>query len=163
MGRQTFDTRPRSERHTPKRSGPPLELPGQSIVQTRHKKTSLKRHAFGALTLLVASVLALSAYVELFGDPGDAIPQQQVKIDPPAMPASADTLNGRSEALPDLLEADVPSGVNPTDIIAQQQQGLSAGAPARDALGNLISPNGGGLAQENLVGPPPPSLEARLR
>ena len=147
MGRQTFDTKRRVNRSPKKRPGPPQNLPGQTAIRRRPQKPSLWRHAFGAFSILLAVGAALALYIQLYGDPADAVPQQLVALDPPAMPAPSDTLNGAGTALPDLLGNDVPSGINPTAVIAKAQD-------ERDALGNPIYTAGPDGELEHLAGQP---------
>ncbi|MGB0906607.1 MAG: divergent polysaccharide deacetylase family protein [Maricaulaceae bacterium] len=61
--------------------------------------------------------------IALFGQSDDAVPHMSASIDAPPMPPLADSLNGESGALPDLL-GDTPAGTNPTEQL--------------DALGNPI-------------------------
>lgn len=127
MGHQTFDTdkgvklagrRPRAR-----------SLPGRDVYRRSTKTVSLWRHAFGAITLCAAIALAVISYVEIYGDAGDAVPEQRVAIAVPPQAPLYDSLNGTGSALPDLL-GDVAPGENPTETIANQQR--------LDALGNPI-------------------------
>ena len=127
MGQQPFNSEPRvNNARTPSAQ---MQLPGRQVERPQRKKVSLWRHLFGALTLCLVIGLATASYVELYGDAGDAIPQQRVEISSPPQAAAFDSLNGTGTALPDLL-GDVAVGENPTDAIAQKQQ--------LDALGNPI-------------------------
>jgi len=127
MGQQPFNSEPRV--NNARTSSARVQLPGRQVERPQRKKVSLWRHLFGALTLCLVIGLAAASYVELYGDAGDAIPQQRVEISSPPQAAAFDSLNGTGTALPDLL-GDVAVGENPTDAIAQKQQ--------LDALGNPI-------------------------
>lgn len=138
MGQQTFNTDKIVATST--QSKP---LPGRTVHRLGRKKVSLWRHVFGALTLCIIAALVVVAYVEVYGDAGDAVPEQRVELSLPPQPAAFDSLNGTGSALPDLL-GDVEPGDNPTDAIAQQQA-----QPRLDALGNPIR----GQAEDVMAGP----------
>lgn len=159
MNQQSFDTtgRIKAKRLRTAQNGQPQKgLPGRE-VERRREKPSLWRHVFGMFAFLVAASALTLTYVEYFGDETDAIPSQDVRLGPIPQPAEADSLNGNSSALPDLLGEEVPLGVNPTEPIAQQ--------PKFDALGNPIgNPNaitdGNVMAGETPVAATPPRTAA---
>lgn len=105
---------------------------------------SIFRNIFRALIVLVLIPLVVYAAFKLSGNEKDAIATGEVNIDPVPLPAASDTLSGTTEALPDLLDGDVPEDVNPTEIL--------------DALGNPVqSAETGGLAG-GTEGQTPPTL-----
>lgn len=136
MGQPTFDIK----RHQNSAGAPPRRkaLPGREVHRHQPKKVSLWRHFIGSVSLIVALTVLVFSYIEVFGDAGDAVPEQRVELAEPPQPAAFDSLNGSGSTLPDLL-GDVALGDNPTDTIAQQQL---------DALGNPI----GGQAEDIMAG-----------
>ena len=137
MGQPSFDIKRRQ-----KSAGVPpgrKALPGREVHRRQPKKVSLWRHLIGSVSLMIALTVLVFSYIEVFGDAGDAVPEQRVELAEPPQPAAFDSLNGSGSTLPDLL-GDVALGDNPTDTIAQQQQ--------LDALGNPI----GGQEEEKMAG-----------
>ncbi len=148
MGRQTFDTKTRAQRIAAGAKTTRQHLPGRTVYRRRRKAVSLWRHAFGALTVLLAIALAIATYVELYGDANDAIPRQEVSLAPLPQSAASDTLYGNGEGLPDLLGASVAEGANPTEAIAHEQSTTQK----LDALGNPITGTNQPLSNDVLVG-----------
>lgn len=142
MGQQGFNTKSETyaQRRAAGRVSSAKPLPGRAVYRRRRKKVSLWKHLFGALTVLLGILLAVAIYVDIYGDAGDAIPQQRVDLAPIPQAPAFDSLNGTSETLPDLL-GEVAEGENPTEKIDTQLK--------RDALGNPI----GGDATEIMAGP----------
>ena len=101
------------------------ELSSVMVVRrTARKLPSLSRNILRALLVLALVPLCVYATYKLSGNPTDAVATGEVAIEPVPLPPVADSLNGNSEALPDLLEGEVPENVNPTEIL--------------DALGNPV-------------------------
>ncbi len=144
MGQQTFDTKTRAQRIAASPSRERQHLPGREVYRRRRKAVSLWRHGFGALTVILATALAIAAYVEFYGDANDAVPRQAVSLAPLPQAAATDNLYGNGERLPDLLGASVADGANPTEAIAHEQ------SQQVDALGNPI-----GGANDELIGGTP--------
>jgi len=96
---------------------------------------SRKKHLLLAVSFL--TVFAATAYglTTLVGNPTDAEVVGDIAVAPMPLPPASDTLDGESDALPDLLAGDVPLNVNPTAIVP------SIEAPKRDALGNPVDDN----------------------
>jgi len=90
---------------------------------------SRKKHmllVLSFLTLIVAGGYLLTNFI---GNANDAEVKGMVEVAPMPLPPASDTLDGDSEALPDLLAGEVPENVNPTEIAK----------PKLDALGNPVN------------------------
>jgi len=88
---------------------------------------SRRRHFLLACLFLLTIIAALAAITLGRGRVDDAISKGDLAIAPPPMPEPSDSLNGQSDALPDLLAGEVAMGENPTEAL--------------DALGNPVDPN----------------------
>ena len=123
----------------------------QIVRRQSTRMPSILRNIFRALIVLVLIPLALFAAFKLSGNEKDAIATGEVSIDPVPLPPASDTLGGTTEALPDLLDGEVPDNVNPTEIL--------------DALGNPVASQtpsdlaGGtnGQSPETMIPQPAPS------
>lgn len=115
------------------------------VKRAPRKLPSVRRHILRAIAVLVLVLGVGAALVFLLSDPSDAIAKGEVRLDPVPLPPASDSLDGTSEALPDLLEGIVPDGENPTENL--------------DALGNPIrSPDamvGPETSDRRPVTPPP--------
>ena len=87
---------------------------------------SRKKHMLLVLSFLTLVVAGGYLLTNLFGNVNDAEVKGTVEVAPMPLPAASDTLDGDSEALPDLLAGEVPENVNPTEVVK----------PKVDALGN---------------------------
>ena len=89
---------------------------------------SRKKHLLLAVSFMTVIGTAAYGLTSLMGNANDAEVKGTVAVAPMPMPPASDTLNGETEALPDLLAGDVPPNVNPTEF----------SKPSVDALGNPI-------------------------
>lgn len=89
---------------------------------------SPKKHLLLALSFLTLIIAGGYLLTNIFGNANDAEVKGSVEVAPMPLPPASDTLDGDSEALPDLLAGEVPENVNPTEVIK----------PAVDALGNPV-------------------------
>ena len=99
---------------------------------------SRKKHALLAICFITVFVGFSLIAIRAFGSANDAKTQGLVAIAPFPLPPSADSLNGDSNALPDLLAGDVPEGVNPTETIIAA---VETPSKITDALGNPVGGN----------------------
>ena len=96
-----------------------------SIKRTEAKLPSILRHGLAALAIVALSGAATIGAIKLFGNASDAVAGGKMAVQSAPLPALSDSLNGESNALPDLLAGEVAMNENPTETI--------------DALGNPIS------------------------
>ena len=87
---------------------------------------SRKKHLLLALSFLTLIVAGGYLVTNFLGNASDAEVKGIVSVAPMPLPPASDTLDGDSEALPDLLAGEIPENVNPTEIVE----------PKVDALGN---------------------------
>ena len=92
---------------------------------------SRKKHLLLAVSFLTVIAAAAYGLTQFLGNPKDAEVKGTVAVAPMPMPPASNTLDGNSEALPDLLAGDVPPNVNPT----------VTESPKVDALGNPLGGN----------------------
>lgn len=97
------------------------------------KLPSIWAHLFWAFALLIILSASAWIYSEAFGLSDARVPHRYVAIDSQPQPPESDTLAGQSQALPDLLDGDVPMNVNPTTLLGGGALGLDV-----DALGNPV-------------------------
>jgi len=90
---------------------------------------SRKKHLLLALSFLTLIIAGGYLLTDFFGNANDAEVKGMVEIAPMPLPPASDTLDGDSEALPDLLAGEIPENVNPTVIVK----------PQVDALGNPVN------------------------
>ena len=112
---------------------------------------SRKKHLLLALCFLTLIISSGYLLTNIFGNANDAEVTGIVEVAPMPLSPASDTLDGDSEALPDLLAGEVPENVNPTELVK----------PEVDALGNPL----GGSQQETaptvLTSPQPRSTGPR--
>ncbi|NNE58848.1 MAG: hypothetical protein HKN36_12140 [Hellea sp.] len=124
-----------------------------SVSYARRRSTrlpSMRRHLLGGLLILGTAAAATVFSFRFFGNPDDAIATGEVVIEPAPLPAAADTLNANGQALPDLLDGQVPIGSNPTVNI--------------DALGNPVQAgNSSQLAGSEIPGTQPRETLASIQ
>jgi len=111
-----------------------------SVKRTEAKLPSITRHGLAALTILALSGVVIFASVKVFGNVDDSIAGGKMAVEATPLPALSDSLDGESDALPDLLAGEVAMNENPTETI--------------DALGNPIS---GGTNTPNILVETPPA------
>jgi polysaccharide deacetylase 2 family uncharacterized protein YibQ len=93
---------------------------------------SRKKHVLLVLSFLTVIIAGGYVLTDVFGNETDAEVKGTVDVAAMPLPPASDSLDGNSEALPDLLAGDVPENVNPTEIAG----------PQTDALGNPVNANG---------------------
>jgi len=97
-------------------------------VRRRHSQPlpSRGKHAILAMSIFTFLIAGTVIATTFLGNAKDADVFGSVAVAAIPLPPPSDSLNGTSEALPDLLEGEVPDNANPTVAI--------------DALGNAIEP-----------------------
>ncbi len=123
------------------------------VRRTAKKLPSLTRNMLRALLVLALVPVVIYATYALTGNPSDAIATGEVNIDPVPLPPAADSLNGTSEALPDLLEGDVPENVNPTEILDALGNPVAKEPNSELVGGNTAETPGTLLPQRSVSGP----------
>jgi len=109
---------------------------------------SRKKHLLLAVSFLTVIVASGYLITNFLGNANDAEVKGIVEVAPMPLPPASDTLDGNSEALPDLLAGEIPENVNPTVIET----------PKVDALGNPV-----GTAKVETVLPVTPSPQPASR
>lgn len=105
-----------------------------SVRRKEAKLPSIPRHGLAAIMVLTLAGLAVFSSIKVLGNPSDALAGGQMAMQAAPLPALSDSLDGESEALPDLLAGEVALNENPTEGLQ-----ASAAIPATDALGNPIT------------------------
>jgi len=94
------------------------------------KTKSLWSHTLWAVFFFLLLGCTIAGAVHFFGNPSDADTSHRVKLKPLPQATMADSLNGMTETLPDLLEGEVDPDENPT-------------VQMLDALGNPVEKTNG--------------------
>ena len=129
-----------------------LETSSVMVVRRKAKKLpSITRNVLRAFLVLLLVPFVVYALFQLSGNPKDAIATGEVAIDPVPLPPASDTLEGETEALPDLLSGIVPEEVNPTERL--DALGNPIGTPSNPS--NLAGGNDG-TVRETII--PQPSV-----
>ena len=113
------------------------------VRRETRKLPSITRNVMRAALVLLLVPTAIYAAFQLSGNPRDAIAIGEVSIEPVPLPPASDTLEGETEALPDLLRGIVPEEVNPTERL--DALGNPIGSPANPA--DLAGGNDGSVPE----------------
>lgn len=116
-----------------------------SVTYVRRHKTqrpSVKKHAFKAFGFFSIALAALAFGYQFLGNENDAVATGVIKIKAAPIPAASDNLKGNGTDLPDLLQGEVPEGVNPTElsdalgnpVYGENANGLVGGTPQPKAV-----------------------------
>lgn len=118
---------------------------------------SRKKHVLLALCFMTVIIGAGYFLTAFLGNANDAEVKGSVQVTPMLLPPASDTLDGDSNALPDLLAGEVPENVNPTILIEPDKTDKQV-----DALGNPIGePRANTALPAVVTSRPPPSSGPR--
>jgi len=118
----------------------PSSLPPSSVAPLRRQPVKLPSvwvHFFWSVAVLVLLTIGSWLFVKSFGKINDSIPTGSIQVEARPLPPQSDTLAGSSEALPDLLDGDVPLDTNPTEALLGAAPPIPVQAPPKAPRGTL--------------------------